>query len=270
MKDQNTTRAAFIDLDATLLGPDHRVSLANLAALDRLRDAGIQPVIASGRHHRNILGLDQIEGIGWIISSQGSLVRHRQADETLLEMTLLPDRVTEICRRARQEGMTAIGYHRDGVFIEECSEWTDLYARKSGWTPRLVDFDELEPHGFYKVLWSGEPARIEALADTLKVELRGRYDLVITEGEILEFLAPGANKAVGAAALAERLALLPENALAFGDGHNDVELLEWAGVSVAMNHGRESARQAARFVSPPGPPESAFARAVELALKEFH
>ena len=54
--------------------------------------------------------------------------------------------------------------------------------------------------------------------------------------------------------------------LAFGDGNNDVELLRWAGCSFAMHHGRTSAREAARHVSPAGPPETAFARAVDRAF----
>jgi len=89
---------------------------------------------------------------------------------------------------------------------------------------------------------------------------------VETNPELLEFFAPAANKAVGAQTLANKLGIPAANALAFGDGNNDVELLAWAGRSVAMNHGRESARRAAKFISPAGPPESAFARAVDLAL----
>ena len=83
-----------------------------------------------------------------------------------------------------------------------------------------------------------------------------------------EFFSIDANKAVGAQALVRKLEISPEETLAFGDGNNDVELLRWAGVSVAMDHGRETARRAARFVSPPGPPESAFARAVDLTLAQ--
>jgi len=100
----------------------------------------------------------------------------------------------------------------------------------------------------------------------MKKEYEGRLYVVGTNPELLEFLAPGVNKAVGAQVLASKLGVEPGQAMAFGDGENDIELLRWAGLSVAMNHGRESARGAARFVSAPGPRESAFARAVDFAL----
>jgi len=266
MKASQTKRVAFIDLDGTLLGPDRQVGPENLAALDRLREAGIEIVIASGRHHRNILGFEQIVGTSWVVSSQGAMVRHRETGEIVMEMTLTPERVAEACRRARAEGMTVIAYHREGAHIEEISEWSELYARKAGWTPQVGSFGNLSPDGFQKILWSEAPARIDAIAPVLRRDLAGHYDMVVTEPELLEFLTPGANKAAGAQALADRLGLRRENAFAFGDGNNDVELLGWAGISVAMEHGRESARRAAHFVSPPGPPESAFARAVDLAL----
>ena len=41
-----------------------------------------------------------------------------------------------------------------------------------------------------------------------------------------------------------------QDVVAFGDGNNDVELLAWAGLSVAMSHGRENARKAAKLISP--------------------
>lgn len=89
---------------------------------------------------------------------------------------------------------------------------------------------------------------------------------MVTNPELLEFLSPAANKAVGARTLTEKLGVRPEETMAFGDGNNDVEILKWAGMSVAMNHGRASARSAARLVSPEGLPEEAFARAVDLAI----
>jgi hydroxymethylpyrimidine pyrophosphatase-like HAD family hydrolase len=63
--------------------------------------------------------------------------------------------------------------------------------------------------------------------------------------------------------LAERLKIPREEIIAFGDGNNDVPLLEWAGMSVAMDHGREAARRAGKKISPPGDPATAVARALQ-------
>ena len=259
-------KLAFIDLDDTLLGPSKEIGAANLAALERLRSAGVQIAIASGRHHQNITSLEALGRQEWVLSSNGSVVRHHQTGEVLSEVNLDPRSVEPLLQRGRELGFSLIVYHRDGPFIEEQTEWTDLYARAAGWTPRQADLASLDATQIQKVLWSGEPDRIQKHAGSLQAEFAGRANVLVTSPELLEFFSAAANKAVGAQTLARKLRIRPEETLAFGDGNNDVELLRWAGLSVAMHHGRETARRAARLVSPPGQPESAFARAVELTF----
>ena len=64
------------------------------------------------------------------------------------------------------------------------------------------------------------------------------------------------------AAVASRYGIMPEQVMAFGDGNNDVSMLAWAGLGIAMDNGRPAAKAAAKRVSPPGKPETALARAV--------
>jgi len=259
-------RIAFVDLDDTLLGPDKKISSLNLKALDTLRAAGVEVVVASGRHHHNVRMFREIGDLRWIVSSQGGMVGHVTSGKNLREVTLDAALAAELCERGRRLGMTLLAYDRDGARAETQTPWTELYTRKAGWQPELGDFRALPSEGFVKILWSGGPARIRTLAAELDSEMRERLQMVVTEPELLEFTALGATKATGAAALTEHLGLNAGNTMAFGDGNNDVEILQWAGISVAMAHGKSSAHRAARFISPPGPPETAFARAVDLAL----
>jgi hydroxymethylpyrimidine pyrophosphatase-like HAD family hydrolase len=76
----------------------------------------------------------------------------------------------------------------------------------------------------------------------------------------------GVNKATALAKVAEQFGVLREQVLTFGDGENDVQMLAWAGMGVAMRHGNPAAIAAAKLISPPGPPETAFARAIDVLL----
>ena len=263
---RNSYRVAFVDLDDTLLGPDKSISAENLEAIHHLREQGVLVAVASGRHHNNIRAFGDLGQQDWVLSSHGSVVRHEQTGEVLLELTLHPQDVTRVCELGRQNGFDLIAYHRDGAYIERATAWTNYYAQKAGWNPKIADFRELPAEGFQKVIWTDEPQRITQFAARVRIEFAERLNIMITEPELLEFIAPTANKAVGAEALTRKLGISAEEALAFGDGNNDVELLRWAGMSVAMNHGRQSALSAARLVSPAGARENAFARAVSLAL----
>jgi len=256
-------RLAVFDMDDTLLGPDKELSSENRRALERLRAAGIEVVLASGRFHDNVVLFEASFGFkGWIISSGGAVVRHSETGEVLLEIDVPHDLALELFHRGRKLGLSLIGYHRTGIFCDEQSEWTSLYLRRTGQVP-VADIPALIGTGLQKLIWTTAADRIAQLTPELQREYRGRLYVVNTEHEMLEFLSPGANKALAVQALAKRLGIGREQVLAFGDGNNDVPLLEWAGMSVAMAHGRDSAKRAAKKVSPPGPPETAVARSLD-------
>lgn len=115
-------RMAFVDLDDTLLAPDKTISRANLAAIGRLRASGVDVAVASGRHHKNITAIGEIGEQTWVLSSHGSVVRHEQTGEILLEMTMDRALVGKVRERAKELDFSVIAYHREGAFIEEASE----------------------------------------------------------------------------------------------------------------------------------------------------
>ncbi len=266
--DRMNKRLAFIDLDGTLLGPDKQVSRANLEAVRLLFSAGFTAVPASGRHHLNILPFQERMGdLQWSISSQGAVVKHATTGEQLCEVNIPEVDALALYEAARQAGLALIVYHRDGAFIEAESEWTRLYAKNANWTPRRADLSRLAAEGVQKIILSNAPEIVEKMCGELVRVFGGRLHAVVSDDELLEFVSPCVNKARGAETLANHLGVAREDTMAFGDGNNDVEILRWAAISVAMDHGRPAARESARWISPPGTPETAFARAVKLALE---
>lgn len=259
-------KMAFIDLDDTLLGPDKSISPENLAALAALRGRGIKVVIASGRHHNNIAAIPGIGAQDWILSAHGAVVRHCGTGEVLLEETMTAALAAEVMDEGYRLGICMIGYQREGMFYEEPSPWVEYYAMKSGQHPVQARFRDLRADGFQKILFSAEPAELQKLLPHLQEQFRNRLNVMETNPELIEFFSPHVSKREGAKALIARLHIDRAQTLAFGDGHNDVEILGWAGFSVAMHHGRETARDAARLVSSAGDPATAFARAVEAVL----
>jgi hypothetical protein len=247
-----------------LLGSDQRVSRENGAAVARLREAGYTIVYASGRHQRNIAMLVGVLGpLEWVVSSQGTVARHFATGETVFERGLAFADIVMLEALAQSRDIGLIAYHREAVHVERMTPWITVYAGKAGWSPIVGPFHALPEIGFQKVLLTTSP---EAIVTMREEALFSRFHAVITEPELLELLPPGTNKASAAEAVAQKLGVTAKDALAFGDGNNDVELLAWAGNSYAMAHGREAAKLAAKHVCPPGPPETAFARAVNEAL----
>jgi Cof subfamily protein (haloacid dehalogenase superfamily) len=256
-------RLAVFDMDDTLLGPDKKISPENSRALDRLRLAGVEVVIASGRFLANVAAFEESLGFrGWVISSGGAVVSHAATGEIIHEITVPQDLALELFHRGREAGISLITYHKSGIFCDAQTEWTALYKRRTGQVP-IADIRALIETGVEKLIWITARERIAELMPRVQEEYRGRLYVVNTEHEMLEFLNPKVNKALAVEVLATRLNIPREEIIAFGDGNNDVPLLEWAGMSVAMAHGRETARRAAKKTSPPGDPATAVARSLE-------
>lgn len=263
-------RLAAVDLDGTLLGPDKQVSAQNAAAVQRLCDNGARVIIASGRRHQNSIRFQRELGLtGPIIACQGGLIRDGEHGN-VVEAHFLPlSAARDIVDEGEHRGVNVIYYHLDHLYVgKERDRWVDLYESRVGeQTETLPDLDQLEGRRALKIVWYGDPDVLKRNRPEITARFQNKVDVLSTELENLEFMPHGVNKATALEKVAHELGVHREQVLAFGDGENDVPMLSWAGLGVAMNHGNAAAIAAAKMVSPAGPPETAFARAVDAIFE---
>jgi hypothetical protein len=261
-------RLAAIDLDDTLLGPDKRISEQNASAVQSLRNLGVMVVLASGRSYENILNFHQQLGLrGLIISSDGALVKNAETSIILQQHLVPTDLAAKVMTDGLAYGLTLICYYTDGVYVSESNELTTLYQQRSG---EQVTVDSQQAQELrsapLKVIWCGNPQQIAAVHKAAEASYQAVLNITLTDPEYLVFTAFGVDKAVGLAAVAKYYDVEPTEVIAFGDGNNDVSMLAWAGLGVAMSNARPSAKKAAKLVASPGNPETSFARAMEMVL----
>jgi Cof subfamily protein (haloacid dehalogenase superfamily) len=263
-------RLAAVDLDGTLLGPDKAISPQNVAAVHRLRERGVTVIIASGRRHQNSVRFQRQLGLtGPIIACQGGLIRDGESGN-VIEAHFLPQAVArDIVKEAELHDIQAIYYHLDHLYVaERNNRWIDLYEKRVGERAEVLpNLDQLDGRRALKIVWYADPGLLETLRPEISNRYRQKADILSTEQENLEFMPRGINKATALAKVAAEYDILPEQVLAFGDGENDVQMLAWAGMGIAMRHGSKAAITAAKMVSPEGPPEIAFARAIDKLLE---
>jgi Cof subfamily protein (haloacid dehalogenase superfamily) len=261
---------AAVDLDGTLLGPDKKVSPENDAAVRRLNENGTRVIIASGRRHQNSVRFQrQLALNGPIIACQGGLIRDGDSGN-VIEAHFLPQAVAkEIVKEGEREAVRVIYYHLDHLYVAERNdEWIELYESRVGEkTETLPDLERLDGRRALKIVWYGDPLLLAKARPRMAEQYREKVDLLSTEKENLEFMPRGINKATALAKVAGQLNVPAKWVLAFGDGENDVQMLSWSGAGVAMRHGHSTAIAAARFLSPDGPPETAFAAAVDALFE---
>jgi Cof subfamily protein (haloacid dehalogenase superfamily) len=263
-------RIAAIDIDDTLLGPDHAISAENAHAIARLRAAGVRVVLASGRSHANMLPFHrELALTGPLISAGGAVVRDGESGEVWLARTMGEADVRLVTHEGRRRGFAVHHYALDAVWSEGRNRWSDLDQALNAEPQRpIADLLAGDVPEVTKVMWIGAPHAIAAAAPELQALVGDRLSVVVTHPSYLEFSRRDASKATGLAAVARRLGVPAARVLAFGDGNNDASMLAWAGLGIAMPHGRPAAHAAARRIAPGGDPETALARAIAHVLDE--
>lgn len=259
-------RLAAIDLDGTLLGPDHAISPANAQAVARLQAAGVEVVLASGRHHTTMSPFArQLPGVRWMVSVQGAEVSDASRTTVLHQSLLDPVATRRVLDLSRRLEFPALVYAREGI-VTDSPVAVAAYAKHIGFSPRLASTEEFLAQPAFKVVWAGDPARLTALASQAEV-VAMPTEKIRSHRHLFEFVQPGVTKGTGLAVLAAQFGLSHEEAVVFGDADNDVPMFEWARTSVAMPHGWPSVLARATLTAADGPPENAFARGVDAVFQ---
>ncbi len=251
-------RLIATDMDGTLLRSDHRtISPRTREAFAGAREAGIDVLAISGRQPYSIGAIVADSPLdGAVVGSNGSVAMDLLTREVLFEETL-----TVEAQRAIVEGILAEFPHAK---VSSSREAGNTYVTQHGYagledpgaeiarwevSHRRADLDEVlaEPSVKLAILDPGVPAEsLLALARSLDVP--GAFPTT-SGAPFLEIGKAGVSKATALARFAEACGYAPEEVVAFGDNNNDVEMLRWAGLGVAMGNAVPAALAAADQVT---------------------
>lgn len=260
---------AAIDIDDTLVGRDKQISPENRAAVQSLQALGCRIILATGRRHANALSNARRLGLeDFVVSTQGARAEHTGTGEVIHAATLSPGDAEALIRDGIARGFTILLWLKDGIVAQGADRWIEHYYEETHDDPvTLADPLTFLDQPAEKVVWLDETEALLRAQEGVARDAEGRYNALMTTNHSLEFTAPRANKDDGVAAVARYYGIPREAVLAFGDGNNDVSMLAWAGMGVAMAHGRPAAQEAADFVTTEGNHESALARGIGEVIR---
>ena len=256
-------RIFFCDLDGTLLDVDGTLRPDTVQAFKELAARGTRIVLASGRIPRNMVQVcEALDLQGPQITMNGALLCSPRTGEVFHGHTLDETAVREHLAFARSRDIPAVLAYPDGYKVTSLDERLrrDFDAQLPQEVPDLDELARSRPFKTY--LLTGGPRFRETLAEAYEL-FDGRYHVTSGGNDVsVELLHPKANKGHAAQALAASLDVSMSEVAAAGDGLNDVELLQAAGVSIAVHEAPEYVHRAATHVAPPRS-EGGLVRAVE-------
>lgn len=224
-----TPRLIVSDLDGTLLGRDHCLHDSTIEVLRALVGQGHHLVLASGRHYADMrVFRDQLALPVHLISSNGAYT-HDPEDKLLDANHVAPQQAKALIQLPRPDSVRLSLYLDDDWYIDaESPSHLEMHAA-TGFVYQVVPPEQMPANGIGKVLFGGQPDELIKIETMIREISDSSLHITYSTSTSLEVMAGGVNKGVALSALLERIAIAPEECLAFGDNLNDVEMLSLVG-----------------------------------------
>lgn len=249
-----TYKMIVLDLDDTLLRDDGTISPRNKQALMAAQEAGVKVVLASGRPTYAMTALAdelELERFGsYILSFNGAKIINWKTQEEAFSSTLTPEMAHALYEMSIEEGVHALTYVGDEIVAESVTEFTVVESQITGMQIRQVpSFIEAVEVPVVKVLMVEEPEKLVLVEHKLKAKMAGKLNVMRSKPFFLEFTEDGVNKGTSLNHLIQQLGIERSEVIAMGDGYNDVAMLEFAGLGVAMGNAPQEIKALADHVT---------------------
>jgi Cof subfamily protein (haloacid dehalogenase superfamily) len=240
-----------------------------VAAIAAAREGGIHVLLVTGRMFRSVRRYALAAGItDPVVCYQGAVVADPTRGEFLRHIPMPEPEAREVIAAVEALGHTILVYVDDELYVAHETPESDAYAGFQHLVAHPVgDLLGWLPKAPTKLVIVGDPRELDGLETEMKARFGARLYVSKSLPHFLEFASPSVHKGSGLDFAAARVGFSREESVAFGDGENDVELLEWAGYGVAVANAHPRVLAIADFVCP-SVDEEGVAQVIEAYLSE--
>ena len=262
-------KALALDLDGTLTDSDKKLPPANKEAILKAMDLGVKVILISGRSVMGITSLAkelEFEKRGGIIAAfNGGKTFDCKTGPIIQQLLFPPEAIAGTCAIVRKHGAQPLSYtdthvvaetDSDPYVLAEC-KCNSTTVKKVPWLPDFLDYP------IPKLLAAGEHERLVEVRREFLETYSHICDSFFAESYFLELAPKGVAKDKALAGIGSFLNISREEIMACGDGFNDIPMLEYAGLGIAMKNAYPETQERADYVSPFTNDECGVAHAIE-------
>lgn len=263
-----------LDVDGTLLNSNREISNRTVATLRKVQQMGIKVALSSGRPASGIKNLVEALDLktydGYLIVHNGSQVVSARTGEIVFERRIDSSMIPYLEKKSAKLGLTMAYYEGEEVVSTDITNPHIIdEAQMNGMRLRqeksLSESMKEWPHEV--ILVHDDEQVILGLEDHMQRHLNGVMDTIHSNPYYLEVVGYQVGKSYAMSALVQKLGIEMEYVLAIGDGVADINMLQMAGVGVAMGNASEAVRRCADFTTLTNDQDGA-ALAIEKAIME--
>lgn len=257
---QNKYKMVVMDMDYTLLNKEKEVSIRNKEALKKAMEKGVHLVVATGRIYVSAKFYARLLNISTpIIASNGAIIKEGYTNKTIFKSVLLDEVALEMIRLCRKSGLFCHLFSDNTVFTEKI---INISSRYNEWNKSLEDEDKIN----IKVIDRLEDAVKKAgnrlfkavVVDNNEDKIRDIRNGMLSTGLVsvsqslkdnLEVMNKGINKGNAIRILCKLYGIDKDDVIAIGDNENDISMIEYAGMGIAMGNASESLKERADYIT---------------------
>jgi Cof subfamily protein (haloacid dehalogenase superfamily) len=254
------------DMDYTLLNKEKKVSDRNRKALERAIEKGVHMVVATGRIYTSARIYAKLLGLSTpIIASNGAIIREaafnnpKDTEKTIFKDILNQDAAREMIRLCHKYGLYCHFFTENTIYSEKLvnvslryTEWNKYIGEEDRVKVKIISdaegiFEEAKSEILKAVVIDEDDERIQRVRDGIMET--GIVSVSQSMKHNLEVMNKGVTKGNAVMILAQMYGIDREEIIAIGDNENDISMIEYAGVGVAMGNAEESLKRVADHIT---------------------
>ena len=240
------------DLDDTLLNKEHKISERTISAIKSLKAKGKKVTIATGRMFVSTLPYaEELEIDLPVISYNGAYVCDPKSHEVIFHHAIPADLVQAIIKEAEKEDLHLNLYYGDDFYIKERNEGVEIYEEIAGVKGKTI--------GKLSENYRGEATKILVIEkdqekkyhylDYFKENYGDKLEITESKEYFIEFTAKNVSKKEALENLAKSLDIPQKKVIAVGNGFNDLTMIEWADLGIAVDNAPQAVKEKANIIA---------------------
>lgn len=258
-------KAILLDIDGTLTNSKKEITPETLTALKNAQDRGIRLVLASGRpakglsHYGDLLNMWMHHGL--FVCYNGARVIDCESKEVLVDVTIKPELVTAVLEHMKKFDVIPIVTYGEYMVVEDVyrcmvkdgdREFNVVQYESRMNNYRLMECEDLAKFTNFpvnKILTAADSDYLQAHWQEMREPFKDTLSCMFTSNFYYEYTSLGIDKGAALREAMAKIGIKPEECIAFGDAENDIPMLEFAGIGVAMGNARDAVKAMADEVT---------------------
>ena len=246
-----------IEMDGTLLNSKKELLEETKQYFKEFHTKGTETllVLCTGRPETGIRpylkDLGYLEENHYIISQNGANIYESQTGNRIMDAFVDSVEIQKWIELGKKHGVSVMGAGVDYYysFDEDPTEWMEFDVKIVNGSIKRITKEESLSTDFYKLLLLGDVEQLNEFETIIPKEWRDEFYVVRSQKYLVEVLRKGVNKAFGLEKLAAALNIEPSEIASIGDAANDIEMLEYSGLAIAMGNASEEVKAIADIVT---------------------